>query len=281
MQKFVLTATLFYGFTCHADTLTLTDALHNSKLTCQFEGNGNSTHYLQPIQLNIANSENRVYTIVIENGQQFISSNAALQNLVLTKREVIKLAPFQKRTVPLTAMCTEMSDAAPVSKVPYTPTTMANGRLLELTQLIEQKQYYDIAAQQAVWCLTNKAGIHSIDGFDESEVNMLQQAISRITGEAMPVRNAQPRSGYGRTVITDSLSGSFTYTVRVNSNVLIAMFDKRNIVVRELYRNNSEAPGKKNFDFAFDASVYTDEVYYVRLLINGEKQLEGTVRNVD
>lgn len=277
MQKLIIATLLFYCHCTFADTLTLSQALKSNKVKCNFEGNSNSTHYLNPLQVSLISNENKTHTIVIETGQQFVSSDSSLQNLVIVKRETILLAPYQKKTSLLSAMCIEEYDAAPRNNIAYAEGKMSTGFLLELAKLIDKQKYFDIAAQQAIWCLTNKASIENIDGFDSAEVRALQQLVSKATGQAMPKYVAS--KNYSQPVITDSLEGSFTYNVRENSNVLIAMFDKDNRVVRELYRNNNESTGKKNFHFAFDSSIYRDEVYYIRLLINGEKRIEGTVRN--
>ena len=92
-----------------------------------------------------------------------------------------------------------------------------------------------------------------------------------------PPAKDDTKRNYRDTIYEKSIEGSFTYTVRFESEVLIAMFDKDNRVVRELYRNNKEQPGKKDFAFAFDATIYTDKFYHIRLLINGEKRIEGKV----
>lgn len=52
------------------------------------------------------------------------------------------------------------------------------------------------------------------------------------------------------------------------------MFDENNIVVRELYKNDSCSQGRHEMEFKFDATEYTDEFYYVRLLENGEIMVE-------
>ncbi|MEO8146298.1 MAG: hypothetical protein ABI723_01610 [Bacteroidia bacterium] len=277
MQKLIIITFLFCYQSAKADTLSLSKAIKSNILKCSFEGNSNSTHYLNPLMVSLESKENKFHTIIIENGQQFISSDSSLQNLVIVKREVITLPPYQKKTSLLSAMCIEMHDGGPQSKVAYAQGKMSDGFLLELTKLIDKQKYFDIAAQQAIWCLINKSPIGNIDGFDSTEVRALQQLVSKATGQPIPKYVAA--NNYRQPVITDTLEGSFTYMVRQESEVLIAMFDKSNRVVRELYRNNKEPVGKKDFHFVFDSTVYQDEVYYIRLLINGEKRIEGTVRN--
>lgn len=279
MKKLITSALLISLQTANADTLTLSQALKSNVLKCSFEGNSNSAHYLNPLQVLLINNENKMHTIVIETGQQFESSDSGLQNLVLVKRQVITLPPYQKKTSLLSAMCVEMHNGAPRSNIAYAEGKMATGFLFELAKLIDKQKYFDLAAQQAIWCLTDKLPIESIDGFDSAEVHDLMQLVSKATGQPMPKYIAG--KSYSQPTIVDSLEGSFTYQVREPSVVLIAMFDKDNRVVRELYRNNNELAGIKKFHFAFDSTVYKDEIYYIRLLINGEKRIEGTVKQME
>jgi hypothetical protein len=279
MKRLITFALLISLHNANADTLSLSQALKGNIVKCSFEGNSNSTHYLNPLQVSLVSNENKFHTIVIETGQQFESSDSSLQNLVIVKRELITLPPYQKKTSLLSAMCVELHNGSPQSKIAYAEGKMSTGFLLELAKLIDKQKYFDLAAQQAIWCLTDKSSIETIDGFDSAEVRALQQLVSKATGQPMPKIIAG--KSYRQPVIVDSLEGSFTYQVREPSVVLIAMFDKTNRVVRELYRNNNEPAGKKSFHFAFDSTVYTDEIYYIRLLINGEKRIEGTVKQIE
>jgi len=51
------------------------------------------------------------------------------------------------------------------------------------------------------------------------------------------------------------------------------MFNKENMVVRELLFEPFVEPGTYEFKFSFDASVYTDPVYYIKLIINKDVKI--------
>ena len=71
------------------------------------------------------------------------------------------------------------------------------------------------------------------------------------------------------------VGGEFEYKINSPRSVVIAMFDNDNIVVRELFNNPEVKPGVHTFEYAFDATVYTDEFYYIRMIMNGDIALEG------
>jgi hypothetical protein len=70
------------------------------------------------------------------------------------------------------------------------------------------------------------------------------------------------------------VGGSYSFNFSRTKSVQIAMFNNQNVLVRELYKNNQELPGRKTINYAFDASIYKDPIYYMRLFVDGEKRLE-------
>jgi len=73
------------------------------------------------------------------------------------------------------------------------------------------------------------------------------------------------------------MSGEFSYNLYENRSITIAMFDKDNIVVRELYKNTVEKPGDHKLKFEFDATAYTDDFYYLKVIDNGDVAIEMKV----
>ena len=84
---------------------------------------------------------------------------------------------------------------------------------------------------------------------------------------------------YYATNYKTSMHGSFNYDFFDTSFVTIGMFNIDNIIVRELYRNPKEPPGKHKLEYKFDATEYTDNFYYPRLIADGEIILNGKIDN--
>nr|NQU88827.1 hypothetical protein [Bacteroidota bacterium] len=66
------------------------------------------------------------------------------------------------------------------------------------------------------------------------------------------------------------MGGEFQYDLYETRSITIAMFDKDNIVVRELYKNQEVLPGPHHLKFNFDATAFEDEYYFVKVIDNGE-----------
>lgn len=265
-----------------ADAIVLHDAITQGLALVSFAGNSNSTHYQKPVSISLKNKTNSTLNIIIENGLMLEAVDSSFQNLVVVKSERIAVAPYANKQMLLQAMCIEKSGMPPADNKMYSILKPASGSLLELSQLIERKQYYNLGAQQAVWCLTDKMSLDEVTTWNFAERNDLLTFLSKATGQPIPPPPAVDdikRNNNSVPVYETSIEGSFNYTVRNTSEVLIAMFDKENRVVRELYRNNEEPAGEKEFKFAFDSTVYTDSYYYIRLLVNGTMRIQGKVLN--
>ena len=74
-----------------------------------------------------------------------------------------------------------------------------------------------------------------------------------------------------------TLGGEFEFSFAKPRNILVGMFDKNNVLVRELYKKDGEAPGAHKQKYEFDASVYTDSYYYIRLVPDGQVRLETKI----
>jgi hypothetical protein len=154
----------------------------------------------------------------------------------------------------------------------------SNQNLSQLCQLIAQEKWHNSEAQQAVWCLVEDRSLSRISGFDTAVVRKLQTKIAKLTNKKMPLAPAKTdyhRNYYATpSVIKIKVGGSYSFYFSRTKSVQIAMFNTQNVLVRELYKNEQEAPGRKTINYAFDASVYTEPVYYMRMFVDGEKRLE-------
>lgn len=244
-----------------------------------FESNNGFSHYGKCLKLKIENKASKKLDYAIPAGFQLQAADSTYQNLVVTENVFVSILPKQKLEIPIFAMCTEPNDAAPGSEVlSYKPITKANPHLSELCELIAKEKWHNSEAQQAVWCLVDDRSLNRINGFDTAVVRKLQSKIAKLTNKKMP---APPtKTDYQRNYYANSSSmkikvgGSYSFYFSSPKSVQIAMFNTQNVLVRELYKNEQEAAGRKTINYAFDASVYTEPVYYMRMFVNGEKRLE-------
>ncbi|MCF8364361.1 MAG: hypothetical protein K9H16_01175 [Bacteroidales bacterium] len=269
-------------FFAQSQILNLSDPSQFHDGEFSISGNDKSSHYHQPLIINFYNKSDEIKTLQIDPGQKLIATEASYQNFVVTKKEVITLAPNATESLELHAMCIERFDYAPGASAQYNPGAKADSGLMLLCEKINTEKLFNYEAQTAVWAMVGDIGLESIAGFDTTLVNDLVALVAKVRGEEPPPPPSP--DDYHRNYYTSGYSyklkmgGEFSYGLFEKSEIIIAMFDKNNISVRELYKNESCPPGHHDRNFSFDATEYTDDFYYVRLIENGEIMLEIEVK---
>ncbi len=248
----------------------LHEALKDNKIKGNIHGNSSSTHYLEPIILELSNTGNETVTVAVEDGDMFIPSDADKQNIVVTATQSIVLLPKEKKSVPVKGMCTEPSDAAGNDQTLYTFIPQNDEKLQKLSKFIQQKGYQSSAGQYAVWCLVSDKDINSIYSSDSTEENELKKFMATLTGKTFAIKsNKDYRTNYYAPP-RERVGGNFEYSFSKAQDIQIAMFDKNGILVRELFNQKKVPAGTHKLNFEYDSSVYTEDVYYFKLIVGNE-----------
>lgn len=243
----------------------LQDAIKNKSVQCVIHGNSESTHYLEPVIATITNITNQPITVQINDGDMFIPTDSNKQNIVVTNQEILVLKPAEKKIIKIKGMCTERRDGAGTSQTVYTFAKGNNNNLKKLSEFIQAKKYQTSAAQYAVWSLMDNSDLNSIYAADSTEEKDLKKYMASLTGKTFELVNKNYRYNYYEPP-KEKVGGKYEYNFSKAQDVQIAMFDKNGILVRELFNQKNVPPGQHTFNFEFDSSVYTDDVYYFKLI---------------
>ncbi len=269
----IITILLFFisSYSFSEDVITAFDASKKGIISCSFKGDSKGTHYTTPLSGIITNNKNKEIRIIIENGRTFIAEDSSYQNLIITEEKILVLHPNQKKTLIFHAMCIESSDRAPSESVLYTMGPIADDKLCKMTRFIGENKYFNSAGQNAVWAFSNNKPIEDIVGLDEENSFKIAKKAAELLGKPVPAKPSPDDYIHNlhSTNFKRTIEGFVEYEFSTTENVTIAMFDKNNMVVRELYHNSAENPGPHKQKFQFDGTVYTDKYYYIRLLIGG------------
>jgi hypothetical protein len=238
-------------FSASANPLHLLDAQSQKKVQYTISPNDGSTHYLEPLKMSVQNLANENLQILVSNGDICIPSDAQVQNIVITEQELITLKPKEKKEIALKGMCIEQSDRASGLNVLYTLKKNNDQKLLQLTQFLESKKLQTSAAQYAVWALVDSGDINTIFAADTAEENSLKRFMAQLTGRTFSVTN---KNDYRTNYYAPPKE-------RVGGN---------GILVRELFNQKNVAPGPHKLNFEYDSSVYTDDVYFFKLIVNNQ-----------
>jgi hypothetical protein len=247
----------------------LEEAIANKLISYEFRGNNESPHYYQPLVANITNRTSEAINIRIPNGFTFKSNSTDHQDIIITQEELIAIDHHKSLEKPLFGMCIEKYHIAPNASELYTPNGMTNTTLNLLTTEIEKRKAYDYAAQNAIWNLTNDGTLSDIAGYDIAAGAPLRAYIAGLLDlpeDQMPEDVAQSEDQ----LIKRTAGGNFRYKFSNTSAVTIGMFNDKDIIVKELYHNPETPAGEHRLSYEFDTLQYPDEVYYIRLIINGQ-----------
>lgn len=261
-------------------TETLESAIKNKKINCSFQSTSNTSHYGKCLTLVLQNNTPSKIDIAIPAGMQVNPKDSNYQNLVVTENMFVGINPNENKTIPVYAMCTESHDMAPGNEtISYKLVKPATGNLNEVANFIAKEKLHNSEGQNAVWCISNKKPLTEISGYDTTAVRKLQTLVAKITHQKMPAPPAKTdyKRNYYAPVSTMQIKvgGSYSFAFSHEKNVHIGMFNTQNVLVRELYKNEHEPAGRNTIKYAFDASVYTDSLYFMRMYVNGEKKLES------
>ncbi len=279
MKKNILMKNLFLPLLCificiNSETtfgasIKLNDAIKSKKINCVIHGNGASTHYLEPIILEVSNASNEIISVSIETGDMFIPSDSNKQNIVVTASELLVLQPKTIKTLKIKGMCTEQNDGAGSDVTLYTLKPVNDEKLRKLSTFISDKKYQTSAAQYAVWSLMNDDDINSIYSSDSTEEKELKKFMASLTGKTYPIKIKDYKTNYYAPP-KEKVGGMFEYSFTQAEDIQIAMFDKNGILVRELFNQRKVAAGAHKINFEYDSSVYTDDIYYFKLIVGNE-----------
>jgi len=251
-------------------------ALTQKKVQAEIVSNGTSAHYQNPVLLTLRNTSGSSLEVNIPAGTLFEPEDTTYQGYMSNRDMLVQLAPGESKPVAVSAMCIHAQRGSPFSTAPYRYAGKATGKMLQVAELVRDMGLYEsITGQQAVWAVSDNEPLEDITSFNENTRSRVVEKLALITGRAIPPppdpddyeRNleATPRVKIG---------GSYDFRLSSTKAIHIAMFNSNNVVVRELYNNPAEPPGPKHIDFFFDADIYTDDVYYFRLLADGVIKLE-------
>lgn len=269
---------LNFGFISTPNVL-LKDAVDKKFIQLAIHGNSKSSHYQEPLVIDLINLQTGPVSIILSSGQLFIPDDAGYQTLISTGEMAVNLLPHQKKQIILKAMCTEENDKASGDEQTFNVGNVDKGNLGKVATFISQNNYQNYEAQQAIWDVAS--GDNDIDdvwGYDTTAAKNLRNylgSLLNITVPKEPVDNPLYAS-YNPPTPKVSLSGKVHLELGTASKVVVGMYNSSNVIVRELY-NNPTLIGAHDVKYEFDASLYSDPFYYIGLMVDGQFKIKQKV----
>ena len=245
--------------------------INNGKISYTCNGNDESVHYARPLKIVLQNNSSFAINVSLPAGYVFRADDSTYQNILITNSMLAALQPGQSKTYVLNGMCMESSDRAPQSESTFSSNGMAENKLVKLAEYIEKNKFFSQAGQNAVWTLINDKPLYEVTSLDTSQAYKLQHFLSDLTGKAIlpaPEEEAYlyDYSERPRKVV---VGGEIVFNTSSVMEVEWSLFNEDGILLREIY-NGPIGPGEVTLDFEYDAEVYSDPIYYLKLVADGE-----------
>lgn len=278
---FLLCACLLTGQARSQDVVNLPEAIKKGWVQSVMQGNPTSAHYIKPLRITLTNKHNKLLTLKLEAGSYFVSEPADFQDIVNTSSLITSLKPQEQKIVQVYGVCTEASNKAPNESTSYTIGEATKPAYLAYAQFVEKEGIYGTSeAQHGMWAISDDKPLEEIYGHTDADKTgkKVREFVGKLLNKPLPKAEdmAQHYSVQidGRSFTTyrgtprkrAETSGKFYYELAKKTKVLIGMFDNNNILVREIYANATDNAGKHTVVFAFDSSIYPDDVYTFKLI---------------
>ncbi len=138
------------------------------------------------MRLELNNLNSTSLSIVVEAGTLFTAEDSELQNMLIAKPLVIKLAPSSKEVINITAFCTEVQDYCPSEGDVYYIDHTKDRQLIKLIEFIAQnpKAYSNRSVlQSAIWSVTDENNVSTIYEEGSQETEELRSYVCILTGQ--------------------------------------------------------------------------------------------------
>lgn len=261
--------------------INILEAIKSKKVTVTSYGNEKSTHYHEPVLMSVKNNTYTEMDIAIAAGTLFEPNDVSEQTLISVQDIFAKLPPNQTKQFYIKAMCTEPSDRAGDGKSKYTIAKNQNDTMIKLANFISKNKYFSACGQSAVWTLVRRNSLSNVFGADSLEESKLRNFLSATAG--LKILNPQELKEYRYNYYAppppkETLSGYFQFGMTSPHHIQVAMFDTSGILVRELFNQQNYMPKKaEKIAYQFDFSVYTHDIYYIKLIVDNEVIMNRTV----
>lgn len=227
------------------------------------------------IKMHIENLTDKSIKVFLEAGRFIYPDDTAEQRMIVTKNQMIAMYKKQKKDVTVYAMCSEIHDAAPDSSTVFEMGAKAEGDLLKLAQLISKNNWQDMAAQSAIWAITD--GNDYADIYSETnktEMTALRDFVKKSKGITSP---ELPQGSDNFMLNTESdntflkygkgeVSGSFEFTIKQDLSLSMCLYNDKGDVVKKGFSDMVFKYGINTITYTYKYFNYPIGNYYVKLL---------------
>lgn len=265
-----------------SDTITLNKALESNMIAVAITGadqSGNSGSYTPSytglcIQLEIENLTGNNIKVFLDAGRFLQPEDTSVQRMMVTKDQMITLIKKSKKKTRAYAMCSQLLRHAPGTSTKFSLGKKADGKLLELAQLLSKNNYQSGAAQSAVWALTDNDDVYNITSDNPAETKALRTFIKAAKGikdEPAVNKNSafnlkQDASGTFMKYNKGKVNGSFEFELKADTPLSLTLFNDKGDVARKCMQDYTFHEGTNTVTYEFSYFNTPAGNYHLKLI---------------
>lgn len=227
-----------------------------------------SSYYGPCLQLDLFSLTNTTLSLRLEAGRFMETADTNEQRMILTQEELIVLQPRREKGIRLFAMCTQMHDHSPGTESALTLNSMADGNLLTMARFISKNKFQSLAAQEAIWVITDNNDIGSIYSVNTEEMNALQSLVCKLTGKLPP---PAPHSIF---YASGMVSGEIVFENKQKETYSFLMMNETGEKIGTFFEGKTiDKPIVTTLTWRFRFNGFPKGIYYVKLLDSKNKEV--------
>jgi len=276
----VLSILLFLSVNAYSDTITLNQALESKMINLSITGadkSENTSSYTPSytglcIQMSITNMTGKNIKVFLEAGRFLQPDDSTVQRMIVTKNQMISLEKKTSKKTKVYAMCSEMMNHSPDTNTLFSLGKKADGKLLELAQLISKNNFQDNAAQCAIWAMTDNDNVYNICSDNYEETKILRKFVKEAKGPVntnvdnnAAFRLDEEATGtyvkYGKGM----LSGSFEFMLKQNTSLSLTLYNDKGEIAHKCVQNYMFRSGKNTLTYKFTYNHFPIGNYHLKM----------------
>ena len=262
------------------NSITLEEALQKKLVTATITGKG--SYYGQSIVLELKSNSRDNLNITLEAGRRLNCVYDSIQDMLITKSEIMALLPLEKKKLTIYAMCCEKTDHTPGSTSVFNLGAMAQSQLVKLAVLIESLKAQDMAGQSAVWVITNGSDTSSINSMDPNITRQLRDYVKN-AGKIKTVSTRNPNILYDYSYPqlngeVYTFEGDFEWDMASTNYVSLYLYDNNGQQIKPIFQDMMFVSGLQSYHYKLSDPLFeTGEIYWIRLKQNGRTVKEVAI----
>ena len=261
--------------------MSLSEAIADKKVIVDWTGSDYSTMpediknsgFCPKMQMVITNQTNAPLTVNLDEGYLLQPNEEGYQAMLITQQIALDCPVKRQQKQLIYAMCTQLSHSGPGVQTHYKLGQKASPALLQLAQYIRIHNYQNTAAQQAVWSLTDRSPVLSIESENDALKKGLQSFVAQLMGSTLEKLEKQEQRN--TTALLQEFNGNkldrnITFRADSTTTVSVGFYDMDNHLIQPIFANRDFQKGDHSIRYNPFPIALRKKSYTVKMIRDGE-----------